>query len=662
MRQPQRDPWAFLPRVTGQALAWLSLFLLTSCGLFASRDGLGTGYYLPLTVHVRMAPIIGEAQLTYQDVCGTAKVLPIGTMLTTAIKRKSGLVFEKVMLEEKAGVVVDGYEDVSLGLLNADVNAYRKANKSYPATVEIGLDFAFTTADGTVLYNKKLKSMAKGEVETTDTSCDVTGLDSVAQAAVDKVTDGMAKQLGTSAKIATFSEARASGTAAASSSTASAPPSPLAAAAVQAAPAVAAQSSTPSSPPPAPPQTTPSTPKAAPAVPDVEPATITFRAIILDENRNQLLHTGEVFSVEIEIKNEGPADASGLEIQVSGTPELIDQIPDVLSVGDLAAGGAKRLSVEGKIGTVKEETQAELVLTMRSRSPLDRLPSSKKFVVAMKPDTVPEATASPVDVDQLPKQALKVKQPKAVGIAIGVGQFRESGVQRVRHAAHDAEVVAAYWQGVVGISADRVRRLTDSHALKGDLTEVFEDWLLKQADSGTVAYVYLSGRGTVDASTGAVSIVPFDGTPSSSARLYSLRRLNEALARSPVQFAIVILDLSLESTAVKDGVSPVSPVWEQTGQGTEKIMWMVGNRSVQEAHPYDLGQHGLFTYEILNGLGGPADFNQDGIVLAGELCTYAKGRVFKAARERFGNEQEPLCIPLPGKGAEVRLQPVSRLK
>jgi len=657
VRLAQREPWAPLPRAIGRALAWLPLLLLTSCGLFASRDGLGSGYYLPLTVQVRMAPTIATAQLAYQDACGQAKVLALDEMLTTAIKRKSGRVFEKVVFDEPPAVAVDGYEDVSLGLSNVDLYAYRKANKSYPASVELGLDFAFTTADGTVLYNKKLKSIAKGEVETTETSCDVTGLDAVAQEAVDKVTDGMAKQLGTSSKIATLADARKDGTAAplaASVPPSSVPPSPLAVAAVPAG-AVAAQSSAPAG-------QAPQAAPAASAVPDAESATITFRAIILDENRNQLLHTGEVFSVEIEVKNEGPGDAAGVEILVSGTPELIEQIPGVLAVGKLRAGEAKRMSMDGKIGTVKEDTQAELVLTLRSRSPSDRLPPPKKFAVAMKPDTAPEAKAVPVDVDQLPKRALKIKQPKAVGIAVGIGQFRESGFQRVRYAAHDAEVVASYWQGIVGIPPDRVRRLTDSHALKSDLTEVFEDWLVKQADSTTVAYVYLSGRGVVEPSTGAVSFIPFDGTPSSSTRLYSLRRLNEALARSPVQLAIVILDLSLENAALKDGIDPVSPQWEQTGQGREKIMWMVGNRSVQEAHPYDLGQHGLFTYEILKGLGGAADMDQDGTVLAGELCTYAKGRVFKSARERFGNEQEPLCVPPPGQGAAVRLQPVSRLK
>jgi len=138
--------------------------------------------------------------------------------------------------------------------------------------------------------------------------------------------------------------------------------------------------------------------------------------------------------------------------------------------------------------------------------------------------------------------------------------------------------------------------------------------------------------------------------------------MHEALVKSPIQRAIIILDLSLETVAKKEGVEPVPPVWEQEASGKDKVMWMVGNRSVQEAHPYDLGQHGLFTYEILKGLAGAADMDKDGTILAGELCTYAKGQVLKSAREQFANQQEPLCIPPPGQGAAVRLQAVAKLK
>ena len=202
--------------------------------------------------------------------------------------------------------------------------------------------------------------------------------------------------------------------------------------------------------------------------------------------------------------------------------------------------------------------------------------------------------------------------------------------------------------------------LVDSPCLKSDLAEVLEEWLPKQVDPTTVVYVSVTGRGVVEATTGAVSMMLFDSTATSGARLYSLRRLQESLATLPIQRAVVMLDLSLERHRARRQQVRISPLWEQEGSGKEKIMWMIGNRAVQEAHNYDPGRHGLFTYQLLKGLGGAADLDKNGTILAGELCTYTKGQVLKMAREQYGNEQEPLCLPGPGQGASVRLQPVAR--
>ena len=56
----------------------------------------------------------------------------------------------------------DGYVDAAVGLAYVDLVIPRKANKSYPATVTVGLDFAYTAADGAVLYSKKIQSIGRG--------------------------------------------------------------------------------------------------------------------------------------------------------------------------------------------------------------------------------------------------------------------------------------------------------------------------------------------------------------------------------------------------------------------------------------------------------------------------------------------------------------------
>jgi hypothetical protein len=397
-------------------------------------------------------------------------------------------------------------------------------------------------------------------------------------------------------------------------------------------------------------------------VPVDQPATVIFRAIVRDENRNQVLHTGEAVAIEIEVKNEGPGTARAVEISVTTTPPLIERIPSLVSVGDLQPGEVKRLTLDGKVATVKEAVQAEVLLILRAGSPSVQLPSAKKFLMAMKPESATEAVSVPIDVDHLPKRAAILKQPKAVGIVIGVGQFRESGIARVKYAAQDAQVMATYLKSIGGIPSERVRTLVDAQALKSDMAEVFEEWLPELVDPTAVVYVSVTGRGVVEPATGTVSMMLFDSTAASGSRLYSLRRLQESLLKLPIRRAVVMLDLSLELAPGKEAAVGITPLWEQEGSGKEKIMWMVGNRAIQEAHSYDPGQHGLFTYQLLKGLGGAADLDRDGTILTGELCTYAKGQVLKVAQEQYGNEQEPLCLPGPGQGASVRLQPIVRFK
>ena len=616
---------SLLFRAASGVVAGLCVATLTSCSLFSSRDGASIGYDLSLTVQLRSDPGITGAQLTYQDACGQRQSLPISAPLQEMLKRKTGRVFEKVLTGETgSSSVPDGYVDAALGLAYVDLVIPRKADKSYPATVTLGLDFAYRAADGRVLYSKKIQSIGRGEVDVTEASCEVKGLDKIAQEAMGYVTDGMAEQLGTSNNIIDAAQARKAGgpkTAALQSAVAVPVPAPV-----------------------------------------DEPATVIFRAIVRNENRNQVLNTGEAVAIEIEVKNEGPGTARAVELSVTTTPSLIERIPGVVSVGDLQPGEVKRVTLDGKVGTVKNAVQAELTLTLRAESPSVQLPSAKRFLVAMKPESATKAVALPVEVDQMPKRTSILKQPKAVGIVIGVGRFRESGIARVKYAARDAEVMATYLKSIGGIPSERVRTLVDTHALKDDLTEVLEEWLPERVDPTTVVYVSITARGVVEATTGAVSIMLFDSTATSGARLYSLRRLQESLARLPIQQAVVMLDLSLELAPRKEAADGIAPLWGREGSGKEKIMWMVGNRAVQEAHSYDPGRHGLFTYQLLKGLGGAADLDKNGTILAGELCTYTKWQVLKVAQEQYDNEQEPLCLPGPGQGALVRLQPVARFK
>ena len=278
-----------------------------------------------------------------------------------------------------------------------------------------------------------------------------------------------------------------------------------------------------------------------------EGTALIFRAIVRDENRDHILGKEESLTIEVEVKNDGKVIAKDVEVIVSGTAALTAEFPPVLSIGDLLPGEVKRTTSTKRITIGKEPLRGELVLSLRSATPISSVPLAKKFNLVTKPETEYAGGAVP-DVDQPPKQGTAVKSPKALVIAMGVGKFRDAQVPPVTYAGRDAETMGTYLRTITNVPEDRVRVLVDEHALKQDMGETFDEWLPKRADSNTVVYVFFSGRALVDGVTGAVSLVPFDGTTTAANRLYSLRRLQESLSRASIQRAILMFDVSLEAT------------------------------------------------------------------------------------------------------------------
>lgn len=625
--------------------------LLSGCNLFSRSEAFIT-YNLPLTVLLRPDPSVEEALLEYRDACGQTASVNVAGPLQDALRRKMGMVFHKVVVPSAAaGVPVDGVVDVALGLKQLDVFVPRKSNRSYPATMTLGLDFSYSDADGTVRNSKKLQSQYREDVEATTDSCALKSLDILAEKAADKVVEGMAIHLGESAKIREAAQSPRNQRPVSVAAVERRVPDPVVPVPLPAGESQVSEHGASIS--------------SVPPVEAVEPreggpARLSFRTIFRDENRNQVLEQRERFTVDFEIRNEGPGVAHDIEIDMTGHPAVMRNLTHPVKVGTIRPGEVKRILVDGVLGPVKEVEQAELVCVLRAAS-LVELPPAKKFLVAIRPDTEDDAEVLSVDVDQLPHVPGGFKQPQAIGIAIGAGRFRDPAMPDLQFASRDAEVMAKYFKSFMGVPSQRVRLMQDANVMKEDLVEVFEQWLPRQADPRSTAIVYVSGRAIVDSSTGAVSLVPFDGSASTPARLFSLARLQRALARASVQQAVLLLDLSLESTPGADPSENLVPAWDGTdnGQAADRLMWIIGNNALQDAHAYRPGQHGLFTYYLFKGLRGAADLDRNGMVLAGELCTYVHRQVQDVAKHQYGNAQEPLCLP-NGRPSRLRALPLSK--
>ena len=602
---------------------------------------------IALTPSLWLSPSVTTAQVSYTNACGQTDTLMIADLLTESVPKKLGGAFTGMIPQYglEHAEASDGLIEVGLGYKQVDLAIPKQVAGAYPATVTLGAELAFLSADGTLLFSTKLQGKGRGEVHVQEQSCAVTGLEPIVQQAIDTLSENLAKQVADSAQVRTYAQQK--------------PLTPPAPAVVQNQRVIPPPSGAPYGEP----SITGGTPPAGQAAGGVESgqsAILAFHAIVRDESQDHMLQQGESLTIEVEVKNSGQAEVQEIEVVIGGEGALAGYFPPMISVGDMQPGEVKRTSITNRISDLEGAQRGELLLSVRSRTPLTSTPAPKQFTLLVKPEKwITDATASEIDLP--PKPHATSKQTKAVVIAIGVGVFRSERTAQVKYASHDAEIMAAYLRATGGVPNERVRLLLDNYALKEDIAETFDEWLPKRVDASTVVYIYFAGRAVVDGVNGAVSLVPFDDTTAAAKRLYPVRRIQEALARLTIQRAILMFEVSLDPSP---GVSPAKTPHADWGIGMDEekdqVMWMVGNRSLQEAYAYEPAKHGLFTYQLLRGLQGVADIDRDGTVAAGELCTYARREVIQIAREQFGNAQNPLCSPPPGQGAVIRIHPMAK--
>ncbi len=601
---------------------------------------------ISLTPALWLSPSATSAGLPYRNACGQSVTVPVADLLAGTLSKKLGRVFTGILPQQgtEQTPASDSLIEVGLGQKKIDLEIPGQVKGAYPATVTLGMELVVLAQDGTFLFSGKRQERGQGQVEVSDHSCEVQGLEPIVQKAIDTLVDDVVNQVSTSARIREYAAYQKAHPPIAATPTPTQPTGTVSALA----PTGMLSESSP-------------VPTSGPAVhhgTGPQATALTFHAIVRDENQDHLLQQDETLTIEVEVKNEGPVEATGVEVVMGGA--LMDRFPPTVAIGTVKPGEIKHVSMTHRVMDLKEPVQGEITLSLRSATALTALPQAKRFALQIRPNK-PELELGSLDVDRAPKSLVAAKQTRSLVIAIGVGKFRDARVTPVKYAEHDAEIVSGYLRAIGGVPAERTRLLLDQDALREDFVETFEEWLPKRVDADTVVYVYFAGRAVVDGKSGGVSLVPFDGTTASVKRLYPVRRMQEVFSKLPTRRIIMIFEVSLDPTPGANPASTPQADWgDGLDDGKDQVMWMVGNKALQEAHVYEQGKHGLFTYHLLRGLQGLADIDRDGTVVAGELCTYARGEVGRVARQHFGNAQHPLCSPPPGQGAVIRIHPMAR--
>lgn len=240
-------------------------------------------------------------------------------------------------------------------------------------------------------------------------------------------------------------------------------------------------------------------------------------------------------------------------------------------------------------------------------------------------------------------------------VVIGISKYRDSQIPSLRYAANDANAFYKWLISPSGgrYSPSRVRILIDKDATGRNIKDALFEWLGQALEEDMVT-IYFAGHGTPQSPDKLENLflLPYDAQYGKIAATgFPMWDIETALNRFiKAKKVVVIADAchsggvgqdfdvarranrAIDVNPISSGLSNLS----QIGDGVIVISASDDKQFSQESQKWG-GGHGVFTYFLIEGLKGKADYIKDGNITLGELIPYLSEQVRRATK----NAQSP---------------------
>lgn len=230
-------------------------------------------------------------------------------------------------------------------------------------------------------------------------------------------------------------------------------------------------------------------------------------------------------------------------------------------------------------------------------------------------------------------------QKWAVVVGISKYKYAEKGIPKLRYADVDAKAFYDFLRSPQGggFIASHIRLLLDEDATTQNIREAVYDFL-KQPIEEDLVIIYFACHGAPEPGNPEnMYLITYDTNPEKTASTaFPMWEISTALKRHIKSGKVVILADACHSAAVYDVLAMrdissnlINKYMAALGEARKGIAVFtasgVGEQS-QESHKWG-GGHGAFTYFLLEGLRGKADYDENGMVTFGEITSYVSERV-----------------------------------
>lgn len=573
-------------------LSTLCLFSIAGCTGRSAFPPMGDP--LPVVIKLDIPAAIKELRLEYTDACGHLTRIPLGARLEEALVEAADKTFTSVSYEGRANVTARPEATVRVDLENSSFTLQQSPVRGrIPANLQLNAIARVIDKNGNTLRESAVTTVRQDSLspEPTEPYCHYS---------VDSLIQNTAVEFAT--KVSMDARQAFSG-ATATAQTAAA-----------VIPAHNAQ---------------------APAMPAAVSA-LHFKAMVFDENGNLLLEGGESIRVRVDVANAGLAPIQQARVSLSGSPALTAHFSSAsIPLPTLQPGETKSIEFVATLPPSIQPQKAELRVTVEDIAAHTAAPAQALTVMM-------QATGIRIDdVDQIPVATTEFRQPHTYLLSIGIGSYRDQQLLPRKFASLDAEMVANYFQALGGVPSANVRLLQDWNALRQDIDDALLNWLPPHMNKDAVVIVYFAGQ-AMTTSTGEILLVPYEGSPTATSRLYPLKDLEAALARLKARQTILLFDGAISRLHSDPKIKHLPPRWDSAGSST---IHLISSDNLSKGIEDDKHRHGLMTYYLLRALRGEGDVNRDGSVTLAEAAGYVSQKVTWASKSQFNSQQHPLIHP-----------------
>lgn len=315
------------------------------------------------------------------------------------------------------------------------------------------------------------------------------------------------------------------------------------------------------------------------------------------------------------------------------TFDLVWKITEDITSMEVRVNGEK-IPTQGSRGIgLKEKVQKTEEKHLREKIPLK--PGLNKIEV------VAYDTANKKWTDSIHVTRLEVRS-EIWAVVIGISKYQN--IPSLRYARRDAEAYRAYLTEYLGVPSENIRTLFDEEVTVQSMRQTLGTWLRKKAGTNDTVFIYFAGHGAPEPDTGSGDGDGFEkyllATDADPNDLYStalpMKEVAEIFARLSAERVVFIVDSCFSGASggrtllAKQGARATlsEHFLERVTEGKGRVILSASraNEVSMEDAKYG-GGHGVFTYYLLEGLKGKADYSLDGLVDAEEIYRYVSDKV-----------------------------------